>query len=183
MTPTQLSLMAGRGAAVCLIVRGVAAAAGTTAGALLLRSPLWAREPVFLSTLIFGLLPVVTGVVLWQTAPWLGSQVFRGRAVDEPADAADLYRVVAVFAGLLLVGFAIPQAPMLAARWIGVLGAADAAADRTSRWLMRTDTIAGTVGMVIQLSIGALLLARPSSLERLRPQDATRESTSCPTRG
>jgi hypothetical protein len=170
MTRGQVAILAARIAALWLMVGGL----GTAASFLLITWPTGrdARQTMIPAALMFGVLPIVAGFLIWNLAEPLAARMFRDKPEDGTPHPVDLYRVAAAFAGLLLVGGAIPRLAL----WVSylllsfetkstLLGPVGLQAEQRAM-LFGIQTQAAAVSTFVQLGLGLVFLVSPERVSR-----------------
>jgi hypothetical protein len=172
VTRQQVTTAAVRAVAIWIIVQGVAAGVGSVVFLSRARSLGVSEQPSAQLLVMVAVIPLVGGMILWVSARWIAALVFRDQRSDERVLVPDLYRIAAAFAGVFLLSQSIPSVFVWLSTWVfsytsgrSVFGSVGL--DAHDRGLLfDVQTKAAIVGMVVQLVLGAVLLAAPGSIER-----------------
>ena len=171
VTRQQVATAAVRAVAIWMIVQGVAAGVGTVL--FLTRARSLAVTDHLSSQLIVmvSVVPFLGGMILWASARWIAKLVFRDQRSDGSTVVPDLYRIAAAFAGVFLLSQSIPSVFVWLSSWVfshtssrSVFGSVLDAHDR--ELLFDVQTQAAIVGTIVQLVLGAVLVAAPDRIER-----------------
>lgn len=172
VTRQQVATAAVRAVAIWMIVQGVAAGAGSVLFLTRARSLGVSEQPSGQLLVMVAVIPLVGGMILWASARWIATLVFRDLRSDESAVVPDLYRIAAAFAGVFLLSQSIPGVFVWLSSWVfsytagrSVFGSPGL--DAHDRGLLfDVQTRAAIVGTIVQVVLGTVLLAAPGSIER-----------------
>ena len=171
MSRQQVATAAVRAVAIWMVVQGL------NVGAIFVfltaeRSPGGFGQPSPQDLLTVTVISLVGGALLWASARWIAARVFRDQRLNEPAIVPDLYRIASAFAGLFLFSQSRPSVAVWLSTWVFSFTAGGSvfgsfALDAHDRGLLfDVQTKAAIVGSIVQLVIGAVLLATPGTIER-----------------
>jgi len=103
----------------------------------------------------------------------MAARVFRDQRLDEEsASVPDLYRIASAFAGLFLLSQSLPSVVVWLSSWVFSFSVGrnvfeSVGLDAHDRGLLfDVQTKAAIVGTIVQLVLGAVLLAAPETVER-----------------
>jgi hypothetical protein len=163
MSRVSVTIVAVRAVSLWLIVSGIASGASlffvrVPAGLAAIKTP---------PALLFGVLPVVAGLLLWNLAAAIGTRIFPGPAGQSSPHEVDLYRAASAFTGLGLVSWGTLQATSLLAAWIWQIRPGGGLFGETTTPIGAFEFHLGAVHTAVQLGLGSLLLFKPSVAEGL----------------
>lgn len=172
MSRQQIATAAVRAIAIWMIVQGVAAGAGSVVFLTRARSLGVPEQPSGQLLVTVVVVPLVGGMILWASARRIAALIFRDRQSDEAAVVPDLYQIASAFAGMFLLSQSLPSVFVWLSTWVfsytsgrSVFGSAGL--DAHDRGLLfDVQTRAAIVGTIVQLVLGAVLLAAPETIER-----------------
>lgn len=188
MTRTHVAVLAVRVAALWLVTTGLVGCLSL----LVVRIPAPYSDVTMPTLLLFGVIPVATGLLIWSFGPPIAIRTFKDRGADGLVNADDLYRVAAVFTGLGLLGKAVPAASSLLCAWLVTPTSRSTVLDMVGprahhNWtLIELQTASATIATLAQVVLGAVLLTGPSIVEKLpalRRQPPVTEEQASETRG
>jgi hypothetical protein len=161
MSRASVTILAVRIVSLWLIVSGI-----TSATALLfVRIPPQLPDLRTQTALLFGVLPVATGLLVWSLGPPIASRVFRDRDAQGSPGVLDLYRVASVFTGLGLVAWATPSTVSLLVGWLAGFRPGGGIFGASATPLGAFEFRMGVVDIAVRFGLGALLLLKPSIVE------------------
>ena len=163
MSRVSVAVLGVRIVALWLMVSGLV----TGLSLVVVRMPAQLPDVTTPTALLFGVLPFVTGVLLWSLGVPIAERVFRDAKPTTTVSGGDLYRVASVFVGLGLLGKAVPQAAALLSGWLASVSSGDtflAAHGASALAMVQFKSVVAAT--TIQLLAGFALILWPWWVER-----------------